>query len=87
MLVVQSDLSLVGSTVTFVPITSDLEHHPQLRVPIAPTPENGLRKPSEIMVDRIQTMTLLRIGGLIGHIDARTMKLVEIALMLHLGLA
>jgi mRNA interferase MazF len=77
----------VGSTVTFVPITSELEHQPQLHVPISPTPENGLRKPSEIMVNRIQTMPLLRIGGLIGHIDAGMMKLVEIALLLHLGLA
>jgi mRNA interferase MazF len=61
--VVQSDLSLVGLTVTYVPITSDLEHHPQLRVPISPTPSNGLRKQSELMVDRIETCTLSRIGA------------------------
>jgi mRNA interferase MazF len=86
-LVVQSDLSLVGLTVTFLPITSDLEHLPQLRVPISPTQENGLRKPSEIMVDRIQTMTLSRIGGHIGRIDSATMRQVETAMILHLGLA
>jgi mRNA-degrading endonuclease toxin of MazEF toxin-antitoxin module len=38
------------------------------------------------MVDRIQTSTLSRIGGLVGQIDARTMTLVERALMVHLGL-
>jgi mRNA interferase MazF len=85
-LVVQSDLSLVGLTVTFVPITSDLEHNPELRVPISPTAENGLRKPSELMIDRIQTCTWSRVGGHIGHIDAATLRKVEIALMLHLGL-
>ncbi len=82
----QSNLSLMGSTVTFLPITSDLEHQPQLRVPILPAAENGLRKPSEIMVDRIQTSSVSRIGGLIGHIDTKTMKLVETALLVHLGL-
>jgi mRNA-degrading endonuclease toxin of MazEF toxin-antitoxin module len=39
------------------------------------------------MVDRIQTCTLSRIGGNVGRIDGKTMKLVETALMIHLGLA
>ena len=83
----QSNVSLVGSTVTFLPITSDLEHVPLQRIPVAPTKANGLRKPSKIMVERIQTVTVMRIGGLIGHIDPVTMGKVETALMLHLGLA
>ena len=77
---------MADDTITYLPIPSDLERLPLIRIPIDPTEENGLRKPSEIMVDRIQTSTLSCIGGIIGHIDRNTMRLVESALMVHLGL-
>ncbi len=70
--VIQADMALVGITVTYLPITSDLEHLPMLRVPVTPNAENGLRKPSEIMVDRIQTSSLSLIGGIVGQIDRKT---------------
>ena len=85
-LIVQADMTLEDETVTYVPITSDLLRQPLTRIAISPSETNGLRKPAEIMVDRIQTCTLARVGGVIGHIDGRTMKQVETALMIHLGL-
>jgi len=84
--VIQANLSMVNETITFLPITSDLERVPLYRIPIEPTQENGLRRSSEIMADRIQTSTLSRIGGIVGHIDRKTMRRVESALMVHLGL-
>ncbi len=84
--VIQADLAMDGETVTFLPITSDLEHFVKIRVPLMPDPMNGLRKPSEVMIERIQTMSLRRIGGIIGQIDRKTMNAVESALMVHLGL-
>jgi len=85
-LVIQADSTLVGATVTYLPITSDLEHMPIVRTPVGPTAANGLRRESEVMVDRIQTSSLSRIGGIVGHLDRKTMLEVESALMVHLGL-
>ena len=73
-------------TVTYVPLTSILYHQPLVRVPIAPTQENGLHKESEIMIDRIQTVVPQRLGDLIGRVDAETMDKVKVAISMFLGL-
>ena len=54
--VVQSNLAETSMTVTFLPITSDLVRAPEIRVPLEPNANNGLRSPSEVMVDMIQTV-------------------------------
>jgi hypothetical protein len=38
------------------------------------------------MVDMIQTSSLARFGSVIGEVDTLTMRLVEAALSVHLGL-
>jgi mRNA interferase MazF len=86
-LVIQSDLALPAPTITFLPITSDLRRVPLIRVPVSPSGQNGLLKPSEVMVDMIQTSSSNRIGKVVGHLDRHTMQEVEQALMIHLGLA
>ena len=85
-LIIQANDALPSPTLTYLPITSDLLRVPDIRVPISPSPTNGLRHPSEIMVDMIQTSSLARFGGAIGEIDTVTMRLVEAALSVHLGL-
>ncbi len=85
-LVIQADATLHKPMITYIPFTSDLLRVPDVRVPISPNEENNLRLPSEIVVDMIQTSTLSRFGPVIGRIDGATMRLVENALMLHLGL-
>jgi mRNA interferase MazF len=55
-------------------------------VRIDPSAENGLRIPSEAMVDMIQTSSVRRVGKVIGHLDADSMEAVETSLMVHLGL-
>jgi len=73
--------------ITYLPLTSDLLRVPDVRVPISANEENGLRLPSEIAVDMIQTSSLARFGGVIGRVDSVTMALVEASLSVHLGLA
>ncbi len=85
-LVLQSDEGPLLETLTYLPITSDLAYFPDLRVPIAPTAENGLRLDSEVMIDMIQTSSLAKFGPVIGHVDALTLIRVEAALSMHLGL-
>jgi len=72
--------------VTFLPITSDLEFAIAVRIPVAANASNGLRRDSQVMVDRIQTSSLSRIGGIVGYLNDETMQAVENALLIHLGL-
>jgi mRNA interferase MazF len=83
-LVVQSDLFADHPSITLLPITGDLEQYPQLRIRVEPTPSNGLRKTSDVMVDKIQSLPLKRIGSVIGLMDSRTMNEVVVALALFL---
>ena len=84
---IQADVSLADATVTFLPLTSDLGRFPLARVAILPTSENGLQVMSDVMVDLIQTVGVDRVGRVIGRMEPTILQAVEIALMVHLGLA
>ena len=56
-----------------------------MRVPISPTAQNGLRLPSELMVDLVQTSSVARFRQVIGTIDLESLRRVEALLSLHLG--
>ena len=86
-LVVQSDLFGELPAVTVLPITSTLVDAPLLRVAVEPSPQNGLGKPSQIMVDKPQTPSRSKLGGIIGHLDDATLLAVNRALAVLLGLA
>ena len=57
-----------------------------IRVDILPTPENGLRMPSQIAIDRLSSLLKSRVGGVIGKADGETMARVDTALLRFLGL-
>jgi mRNA interferase MazF len=85
-LVIQSDLFAEHPSTTVLPITSDLEQAPFVRVRMHPSAANGLRKTSDVMVDKIQSLPLRRIGAGIGTADAEAMNQVVMALALFLGM-
>jgi mRNA interferase MazF len=85
-LIIQSDSASPSGYFTYLPITSNLLRVPDVRVPVMPNAHNGLRLPSEIMVDMIQTSSLAKFDKTIGTIDDHTLQLVETSLSLHLGL-
>jgi mRNA interferase MazF len=86
-LVIQSDLFSEHPSVTILPVTSELREAPLFRITIVPTTENGLRKPSQVMVDKAQTVAREKVGAVIGRIDDPTMVAVNRALALFLGFA
>lgn len=57
------------ASVIICPFTGTIKDAPLIRILVEPTPENGLSKPSQIMVDKIQTVSLKRIGLPIGAIS------------------
>jgi mRNA interferase MazF len=86
-LVIQSDLFEAHPSVTILPVTSALREAPLLRIRVAPTPENGLRKVSQVMVDKPQTVARDKVGKTIGRLDDESMLAVNRALAVFLGFA
>jgi mRNA interferase MazF len=86
-LLIQSDFFSANATLTFLLISSTLVGTPEFRIPVRPSSDNGLREPSEIMVDKATTLSRNRIGQRIGALDKETMTLVNRSMAIFLGLA
>lgn len=86
-LVIQANLFSEHASTTVLPITSTLVAAPLLRVTIQPSAENGLRQPSQVMVDKAMTVRCDKVGPAFGHIDADAMVQVERCLAVFLGIA
>jgi len=87
-LVVQSDLfNADHATVSVLPITSAIIGTPVFRITLEPSAANGLRKVSQIMVDKIVSMKREKIGEAFGRLDDEIMLRVNRALTVWLGVA
>jgi mRNA interferase MazF len=86
-LVIQSDHFDQTGTVTVLPISGTLVDAPLLRQTVRPTPENGLRKESQIMVDKAVSVNRDRLGPTFGVADDETMISVTRLLAVFLGIA
>lgn len=86
-LIVQSDLFEEHPSVTVLPVTSVLREAPLFRIPVQPDADNGLRKPSQIMVDKAQTVPREKIGDTIGRLDDEALLTINRALVVFLGFA
>jgi mRNA interferase MazF len=86
-LVIQSDLFDEHPSVTILPVTSELRATPLFRVDVAPSTANGLRRPSQIMVDKAQTVPRDKLGGTFGRLEDDRLLAVTRALALFLGIA
>jgi len=86
-LVIQSDLFDAHPSVAILPLTSELRDTPLFRILVKPDELNGLRKPSQVMVDKPQSVAREKIGTVFGHLDDETMLAVNRALAVFLGFA
>lgn len=86
-LVIQANQFNEHSSVTVLPITSTLVAAPLLRVTVQPGAENGLQKPSQVMVDKVMTVRRDKVGPAFGHIDSAVLVEVERCLAVFLGIA
>jgi len=85
-LVIQSDSFGERASVTVLPLSSTLVNAPMYRVTVQPDSENGLRKPSQVMIDKAMTVKRDKAGPIIGHIDHDAMVEVERLLAVFLGI-
>ena len=86
-LVIQFDQFPDTATVTVLLITSTLVDAPLIRLTVEPTPENGLRMTSQIMIDKVMTVRRDKLGEAFGQLDDARMLEVNRALALFLGVA
>lgn len=86
-LIVQFDIFIDLSSVTFIPLTSDIRDTPLLRFTLEPTKENGLTKRSQVMIDKIQTISRKKISKPFGKISNTELLEVERLLTVFLGIA
>lgn len=86
-LVMQTDAFSEHPSITVLLVSSTWIDAPLLRVGVQPAPENGLQKPSQVMVDKAMTIKRDKVGTAFGRLDANIMVEVERCLAVFLGIA
>jgi mRNA interferase MazF len=85
-LVIQSDLFSKHPSVTILPVTTEIRPIERFRIAVAPSERNGLRGPSQIMVDKAHTIPRDKAGDAFGELESRTLAAVNRAPAVFLGL-
>lgn len=86
-LVIQADQFSATASLTVLLITTSLVDAPLIRLTLDPTPENGLRKISQVMIDKVMTVRREKLGSPFGRLDNNTMVAINRGLALFLGFA
>lgn len=86
-LILQADQFNATRSVTVCGLTTDDLDAPLIRPIVEPTAENGLRRTSWLMIDKVTTIPRRRLGTRIGSLDKEVMTKAERAIAVFLGLA
>jgi mRNA interferase MazF len=79
--VVQADRWLQAHpSITLCPLTSILMEAPLVRIAVQPSPRNGLRKISQLMVDKLFTVPIQAIGEVVGQLEPQALVDLDLAL-------
>jgi mRNA interferase MazF len=85
--VIQSDRLKATDSVLVALLTTALADAPLYRLQIEPSDANGLKAPSQVMVDKILAMPREKCGPVIGRIDQSTLITLNAMLAVVIGLA
>ena len=85
-LIVQANAFDLHPSVTVLPLTSETYDAPLFRVTVQPGKSTGLRKTSQVMVDKTTTVPRAKVGQRIGRVDEATLRAVDDAMKGFLGL-
>ncbi len=86
-LIIQSDRFDQTGTITVLLVSGTLAAAPLIRMTIEPTPNTGLKKRSQVMVDKAMSVKRDKIGAIIGHLDAESMLAVTRSLAVFFAIA
>jgi mRNA interferase MazF len=86
-MVVQSDLfNPTHASITICPITSDCVDAPLFRLTLPPGSRTGLKKVSQVMIDKVVSVPRAAISTPLGECDAGEIEAVDHGLRRWLGL-
>ena len=51
-----------------------------MRIAVAPSPRNGLRKPSQLMVDKLFSVPIQALGAVVGQLEPQVLIELDLAL-------
>ena len=85
--IVQDDRFDATNSVTICPFTTDPTPAPLFRIVVEPSPANGLRSASRLMVDKLTTVSRDKLGRHVGRLDEEMMLRLNRAMIVFLGIA
>jgi len=85
--ILQDDAFDRTASVAICPLTSLHFEAAILRIPVQPTPDNGLHITSHLMVDKLTTVPRSRLGQRIGRLADEELLRLHRSLLVFLGLA
>ena len=80
-------ISTPRSSITICAFTSDETEAPLFRLPVDPSPRNGLRIKCRMMVDKITTVPKSKVGVRVGRLSDEDILRLNRSLAVFLGLA
>ena len=86
-MIIQEDGFTETLSIAVCPLTSQPIEAPMLRIQVAPSPENGLRAATSLMVDKVTTVPKSRLGQRIGRLADVDLLRLNRSLLVFLGLA
>ena len=85
--VIQSDWVTATESVLVALLTSAVADAPIYRLNIEPSEANGLKAPSQVMVDKIVAIPREKCGTIIGRIEGATLIALDRLLAVVIGIA
>ncbi len=85
--IVQDERFDATASVTVCVFTTDKTDAPLFRLSVTPSDRNGLRSVSNLMVDKLVTVSKERLGERIGRLDDEDVVRLNRAILVFLGLA
>lgn len=86
-LIVQSDFFNQHTSVVVLPISSELRETPLFRFTLEPSKKNGLRKKSQVMIDKVQAVPREKLSEPFGKVTDSELLEVERLLAVFLGIS
>lgn len=85
--IVQDDAFNATASITIIPFTSHIVDAPLLRLPVEASDRNGLRAASQLMIDKITTVSKTTLQRRVGRLSDEDIIRVNRVMLVFLGLA
>jgi mRNA interferase MazF len=86
-LILQDNAFDATASITICPFTTHAVDAPLMRLPVDPSERNGLRASSQLMIDKITTVSKKKLETRVGRLSDEDIVRVNRAVLVFLGLA